>query len=254
MSTFPATATLPQSGSIVSRWLLDEASGNAIDSVGSNDLTDNNSVGAGTGFSDLGASFDNARDFTLANDHYFSITDGAQSGLDHLGSHTFSGLFFLDAVVNNTIGGKWDGASSDKSYFFFVTNVGKPIIAVSSDGSAQTNLTADTALSTGSFVHLTFVYDAGTRMEIYVNGVSDGTNTTSSPASLHDATSTFFSLGAMKEFVDADANWFDGRMNDVMFWNTALTDSEASDLSDLYTTAPAPTGVAPRSTLSLMGV
>ncbi len=58
---------------------LDEASGNAIDSHGANDFSDNNTVGAGTGLVHA-----NARDFEAANDEYFSLADNTDLSLSDI--------------------------------------------------------------------------------------------------------------------------------------------------------------------------
>lgn len=251
MSTYPATAALPQSGSVVSRWLLDEASSTRADIVGSNTLADNNTVGAGTGYTNLGATFDNAADYIAANSEYLSITDAAQTGLDRTGSLSYSVWAFLDDNTSVILGGKWDGVATEKSYFFNIIDTSLIRLIVSGDGSAEIGISGGTTLSTGTWYLLTYVYEASTRIEVYVNGVSDGTNTTSIPASLKDAVNTYFSLGNIKEGVDLAVQFFDGRMNDGIFWNVALSDAEVTSLYDLYQTA---TGSSPVSTLSLMGV
>ena len=117
-STFPATADLPQNGSVNARYLMDEASGNAIDLIGALDLTDNGSVGAGTGFSDAGASFDNSRDFIPSND-YFSHADNA--AFDLTGAFTLSALFRPNNLSANAgVFSKWTGAQ--RSYQIFQPN------------------------------------------------------------------------------------------------------------------------------------
>lgn len=72
------------STSLVSYWELEETSGTRVDSHGSNDLSDNNTVLYGTGI--LG----NGADFERTNTEYLTITDAAQSGLDIVGDFTLS--------------------------------------------------------------------------------------------------------------------------------------------------------------------
>ena len=66
-AALPADGDLPQSGSIVSRWFLDEQSGTRSDNTSTNDLTDNNTVLFGTGISEAGASSTDAADFEADN-------------------------------------------------------------------------------------------------------------------------------------------------------------------------------------------
>jgi hypothetical protein len=75
MSTYPANLLLPQSSFLVSRWPLDEASGNRADIVGSNTLTDVNTVAAGSGLILPGARFDNSADFERDNSEQLSGGD-----------------------------------------------------------------------------------------------------------------------------------------------------------------------------------
>ena len=71
-STYPATSSLPQNASIQNRYLMDEASGDAIDEQTSTDLTNTNSVGAGTGMTQTNASYDNSRSFNGSSQHFLS--------------------------------------------------------------------------------------------------------------------------------------------------------------------------------------
>jgi hypothetical protein len=64
-----ASKTMALTDNLISYYSLDEASGNAIDAHGSNDLTDNNTVASTTG------KVGNCRDFELGSNEYFEITD-----------------------------------------------------------------------------------------------------------------------------------------------------------------------------------
>lgn len=59
------------STNLISYWAMDEGAGNALDSHGSNTLSDNNTVGTAIG------KISGARDFVAANQEYFSISDNA---------------------------------------------------------------------------------------------------------------------------------------------------------------------------------
>ena len=75
---------MPLSTSLVAAWELNEVSGNATDSKGSNTLTDNNTVTSGTG-----PIYALARDFELDNAEYFSIADNTDISLSGDISCTF---------------------------------------------------------------------------------------------------------------------------------------------------------------------
>lgn len=89
------------SDSLISAWELNESSGNAIDSHGSNTLTDNNTVGVGTGLI-----YGNARDFDPTADEGFSITDNADLSF---GDEDFT----LEAWVNPDV----TSVSGQNNYF-----------------------------------------------------------------------------------------------------------------------------------------
>lgn len=69
--------------SLVSYWKLDEASGNATDAHGSNTLTDNNTVGSGTG------KISNGRVCVRANSEYFNKADNTDLSVGDI-DFTFS--------------------------------------------------------------------------------------------------------------------------------------------------------------------
>ena len=213
MSTYPSTASLPQSGSIVSRWLLDEASGNRADSVGSNTLTDNNTVLAATGYNGSLFTYDNAADFEASNSESLSIADGSQSGLDITGALTLSCRVKLESV----------GVGLQNSYRFGVGTDNK--INFSIGNPTEKNLASATALIVGVWYDLVAVYDPVFRMEIYINGVSDSTTAIGVHAALSNGTANF-KLGSSDV-----PQYLDGAMQDVIIWNVALTDAEVGSLA-----------------------
>lgn len=81
-----------------------------------------------------------------------------------------------------------------------------------------------TLLTDGTWYHLVGVCRGITDREIYVNNVSEGTNTTSeSPAGVQDE----WAIGA--NHTDADVN-FDGIVDEVGIWSDGLTTGEISAL------------------------
>ena len=100
-----------------------------------------------------------------------------------------------------------------------------------SDGSS-TNETSSFVPPTGTWFHVVVVYEPSTRVEIYKDGVSQTTNTTSIVSSL--ANNAYdFRLGA--QYTGGSVtNFYDGLMQDVIIWNTALTDTEVTNLYNAY--------------------
>lgn len=230
MSTYPATADLPQTASVVARYLLDEASGNAIDEVGALDLTDTNTVTAGTGYTAPGATFDNSRDFESGNSESFTHADNAAFDL--------TAAFTLSCFANiESTGATKMLISKDVTNlaYFLTINTGQAIeFRVSPDGGATTKTVDSGAnqLSTGTWKHITAVYVPSTRMTLYFDGVEVGEVTATVPASVFNSGSGFF-IGR-----NTGGNYMDGLMQDVIIWKgAALTDAEVTELYDLYQTA-----------------
>lgn len=234
---YPATASLPQSGSIVSRWLLDEVSGNRADSVGTNTLTDNNTVASGTGYANAtsGVDFVTAADFEKGNSEYLNRADNA--GLSITGSLSMSFWWNPETVAATSYAlmGKWRADSNARSYLLNYGSTSKFEFILSSNGTATKELDSVTTPTISTWVWVTVVYTAGSRMEIFLNGVSDASTTTTVPASIADTTHDF-ALGAF--FDSAWTEFADGKMQDAILWNVALTGAEVLSLYNLYTTAP----------------
>jgi hypothetical protein len=125
--------------SAVAVWTLDESSGTRIDSIGSSDLTDNNTVGVDAG------KFGNAADFIAANDEYLSVADNADLSM---GDVDFTIRFW--AKLNNVssrqdLVAKWDPDDGREYIVTYNTSTNRFTLFVSSDGTSSTsvNLAAD---------------------------------------------------------------------------------------------------------------
>lgn len=232
MSTYPATADLPGNTPNF-RYLLDEASGNALAETGGQDLTDTNTVGAGTGYSDLGATFDNARDFEQGNTEYFTKADNAV--FDITGDVTFSVLVNPESTgTNRGILSKW-GSSGVRAYQIFIQDNEKVTLQSTSDGTSGTedNVPSTTSISASVWTHIVIVKEASTRQTNYLDGSEDNESTSGINSSIYNSSQPF-QIGALN-----GGSTFDGLMNDVIGWADALTDAEVLQLYELYTTAAA---------------
>jgi hypothetical protein len=107
---------------LVSYWKLDESSGNAVDSVGSNTLTNTNTVTYSSGVINNGANF------VEASSQKLSITDASQSGLDFTGNMTLAGWvkFTAGGGTQKNMIGKDNGAST--GYAFYWESSGNQLI------------------------------------------------------------------------------------------------------------------------------
>lgn len=213
---------------LVSYWKLDESSGNAADSVGSNTLTNVNSV------SFVSAVINNGADFEASSSQCFTIADGSQSGLDLTGDMSFacwykpetlpSGAYVMTPVVS-----KWVSTSNQRAYRFGISRDSGNIMSLgfnhSGDGATSTNNYVNYAFSTGTWYLIGMAYDASAgSVEFFVNSTSIGTVTGL-------ATSTFnssaqFEIGGNVQ----QGEYADGIVDEVRCWNRLIT---ATDMAEM---------------------
>jgi hypothetical protein len=238
MSTYPATALLPQNGSIVSRWLLDESgTGTRADIVGTNTLSNSNSVTNGAGYTAPGATFDNSADYEASSS--MSLFRGDNASLSITGNMAISMFVKLESAPssgnNMAFLSKIDFGSAN-SYLFAYVNTGGTFFldfTTSSNGSNLADAQVTQTLTLGTWYHLVMVYTAAAgSAAFYLNGTQTGTTQTGLHTSIFDSGAEF-DLGRTAN----SASYYDGLMQDAILWNTTLTSGEASSLYTLYQTS-----------------
>lgn len=217
-------SSLQAVGNMVSWWTMDETSGTRADAHGSNDLTDNNTVGSDTG------KWSNAASFTRTNSESLSITDAAQTGLDLTGD--ISVALWMKPTATSLANAcrfvaKYNGAS-DHSYLFSLGGLtnGDLHVLTSDDGStnAEGAVTPSPSFSAGTFYHVVFSYDASVgSCAVFVNGVSQGTITGLDTSVFNGAAD--FVVGAR-----TGADYMDGLIDELSIYNTALDYGAVLDL------------------------
>lgn len=207
---------------LVSHWKLNEASGNAVDSHGSNTLTETSgTIASATG------KLDGARDFEAGDTERFVIADNA--GLSITGNCTICAWVNAESFGSNPniIAAKYTTTGNQRSYRLnqTVTN-GRPSFGVSQTGTAETaSATWGSNLSTGTWYFVCGRYD-GTNVSISVNA---GTPVTTAYSSgIFDSTAPFL-LGAQLDN-DFSGTDYDGLIDSVSLWSRALTDDEVTTL------------------------
>ena len=236
MSDVKNHSTLPTS--LISYWELEEASGTRVDSHGSNDLSDNNTVGQMTGKQG------DAADFEKANSEYLSISDASQSGLDISGDFSIALWYKPESTpsgANNNLVAKWrNSGASQRAYALAHRESGGEslAIAVSNNGSSNDFKVYSQTLTNGTWYHIVATYDASaSQYRMYVDGSEHGSSPqTGSITSVHNSTDDF-AIGA--DNVAAGAfNHIDGAIDEVGIWSKVLTSSEVSDLYSSGTGIP----------------
>jgi hypothetical protein len=209
--------TLPTG--LVAYYKLGESSGVRSDSKGSNDLTDNNTVGSASGKNG------SAANFVAANSEYLSIADNADLSV----GDTIGCWVYLDSKTNTSgFVVKYNSATNSIEYALdYEPSADRFRFLVSSDGIATKTVLADNlgSPSTGQwyFIRAWHDPDADTINIQVDNGTVDSE---SHSGGIKDGTATF-SIGA---YADQSTGFMDGRIDEVGIWKKVLSSQEASDL------------------------
>lgn len=209
---------------LVSFWKLDETSGNANDSYGTNTLTNNNTVTYTTGKINNGASF------TRASSKSLSRADNASLSITGNLSISMWVNFATTPTSGNHFGlvAKLEG-SPNYSYALTLHHNGTGLelyFQNSTNGTAVTQKFVDWTPTTSTWYHVMAIYTAAAgSVAFYVNGSQQGSTQSGLGTSIYDSTSTFY-IGRYD-----GGNYMDGLIDEVGIWNTALT---GTDVTTLY--------------------
>lgn len=206
---------------LVSYWRLDEASGDAIDAHGSNDLTDNNTVGTGAGV------ISNARAFVRANSEFFSHADNTDLSTGDI-DFSFSCWVNCDdpGIARQIIVAK-DDDNLGREYIIATNDGGTSNLRFTVlNGGSVAQVNSSTDLSMATWHHIVVWHDASANQIGIV--VDDGTPATQSHSGgVANSTGTF-QIGA-REYSGAE-NYFGGLIDEVGFWKRVLTSGEITEL------------------------
>jgi hypothetical protein len=203
-----------------SAWELNEASSTALDSHGSNDLTDVTGVGSGTGLV-----YGTARDLERSNADRFTRASNSSLEVGDI-DFTLESWVNLESLSRGTIVTKSDGGNG--AYFLlYETGVSRFRFQVYGGGGFGSVANADAstfgAISTATWYHVIAWHDSvNNEIGISVNDVDD---VTAHSAGVYEDGSMGFTLGS-----DPFGNAFDGRISPVRFWKKVLTSGERTQL------------------------
>lgn len=194
---------------LIAYWKMGESSGNMLDSVNAYDLAVTGATRSATGKNGDAVDFDGSGD-------RLEIASASTSDLSLTGAFSFSAWIKCDVLTGTTqmiiskfkVGGNFQYALRIEGTSDLLTTY------VTSDGSTSTTATSTAAITTGSFIHVFGCYDPSNTLRTYINGVLDGENTISIPASLYSAASKF-RIGDR----DGGNREFDGIIDEVAIWD-----------------------------------
>lgn len=204
---------------------MDEASGNALDAHGANDLTDNNSVGAASG------KINGARDFESGSSQYLSHADNADLSTG-AADFTLALWVSLESLSTMDVIAKLDPTASpvlSEYTLRYDSSINRFDWFVSTGGINSWMETLSNnfgALSTGT-LYFVVVWHDHTNSEVGIS-VNDGTpdiNSTGGNNPLNTASG--FAIGRPGEY---NGLYWDGLVDEVGFWKRVLTSGERTSL------------------------
>lgn len=206
--------------SLISYWKMDEGSGDALDAHGANTLSDNATVGTGTGI------INGARDFELDNGEFFSRADNASLSLGSDTDFTISAWINIeDNTFSNPIVCKRYGTfSNEETEYLLSANVStKPRLVVGSGASFQF-VDWGASLSTATWYFIVAWHDS-TADKIFIQ-INNGTPVEAIWAGGTQDGNGDFLLGGLA----GSSVTFDGLIDEAGFWKRVLTSQERTDL------------------------
>jgi hypothetical protein len=202
---------------LVAYYSLDEASGNAIDAHGANDLTDTNTVGAASG------KVSGARDFENGSDEDFVIADNADMSLGADTPFTWAGWAYneQDFQASTDILAKGT-AGNGMAYCVYISG-GFRFSLLVGNGSSNQTVSDNTVFPTpaGTWFFIVAKHDpVANLLKIKVN---DGTEVTAAWSGGTQNEGGSFYLGSSNG--ENVVGW-DGLLDEWGFWKKVTSDSE----------------------------
>lgn len=170
----------------------------------------------------------NSLDLELSSSQYAQANDSATTS--PTGDFTVEGWFKLESTAGGSGVGlfsKWTSGANRSFDFWWLGDVTNAFeCSNSSSGTTSIDGTAVSyTLSTGTWYHIAFAYDASAgSVEIFVNGSSVGTST-GLATSIYDGPGKF-TIGAS---TDLGTRPFDGLVDDVRLWGILRTQTEINN-------------------------
>lgn len=209
---------------LISYWALDEPSGNALDSHGSNHLTETSgTIGSAAG------KVGNCRDFEAADTEWFTIADNADLSTGDI-DFSIAGWVQLESLVTGVILSHWTSTGAQRCYqLLYNSSTSRFELQVSADGSSATAHTATAnnlgAPSTATWYFIAAGHSASAN-EIWISGNAGTVNTTAHSTGVFDSATVAHGMGASS----LGTNHWDGLLDEIGFWKRDIR----SDLTELY--------------------
>jgi hypothetical protein len=213
---------------LVSYWKLDETSGTRFDSVSTNNLTDNNTVGSAIG------KIGNAASFVRANNEYLS---SASSAFDIAANEDFAFSFWYKGTgtaspnVNEVILGKGTFNDANGGWYLNLEQSPQRFQFVFTDTSGSSLIAhGSTNYNDGFWHHIVLNFDRSGNAVVIVDGNTGTPEVALDISSRAGAVQSNFDF-FLARFADNLGNNFAGKLDELGFWKgRILTDAEIAQL------------------------
>lgn len=229
-----ASAVGDMTNGLISYWSLEETSGVRVDDHGTNDLTDNNTVGSTTGVIATAATCQ------AINSEWLNVIDNASLSLSEVTISAWVQLSSLPSYVASIVS-KYGTAGSREYQIVYDNSLNRFRFVVSADGTTTVAATGSASVSTGQWYYIV-AWANGSEVGISV----DDNAATVTGSGIHDGAGDF----AICRPGSLPVSYFDGYIDEVGLWNRVLTADERTWLynggsgqsySDILATQPTPT-------------
>ncbi len=204
---------------LISYWAMDETNGTRVDSHGTNDLTDFNSVGY-----NLGHVYTDAAEFSSAASQYLSINDNASISLGDI-DFTYAIWIYPTATGVNTFWISNGSGNTNTVAFRIYQSTNNKVGATIGTGATGGFVASTSAITNSAWSLVLFWHDSvANTINIRINNGS--VNSTSYSSGSHDSSQElrFARAGG------AATSYFDGIMGPVSFWKKVLSSTEQDDI------------------------
>ena len=236
-SDLAANAGFPTTN-LVARWSLNEASGNALDTFASLDLTEVGTPGTDFGISEPCAETDTAREWNSSGDSFERLDSVELSFIDDF---SFEAWINVGVAIGTgevrTILGNYNGTGDRGVFWAYSDSAGTPrLLLAASSTDSTTQLAVDKTLTTDQWYHYFVTYDESAgAANFYIDGELVGAEQTGGETTLNDTTGKF-RLGCYSTDGSAcnTAVTWEGELQEVKVWDAVKTADEIKAIYNFY--------------------
>lgn len=212
------TPPSPLLTNLISYWKLDEASGARADSHGSNNLTDNNTVGSAAGI------INNCADFISTNSEFLSHASNASLEMSGNTDFSISGWVKITTIQSQSLITKDDDAANSRDYTFDYLGAGGLRFYIK---GGSTYICDSVSITIDTWHFIVAWYDSSNgQLHLRIDDTTTYNSVTGATGT--DASAAQFRIGA-REYLGFE-DYSDALIDEVGIWKRVLSSQEITDL------------------------